>query len=73
METFKADNGGIKEKLAKQDKPNNYNVALGDYLLMYLALSDKAAAIQALDRQTDEFIDDGNSRTYLRAWIYSQD
>ncbi|MDB5181034.1 MAG: Endo,3(4)-beta-glucanase [Candidatus Saccharibacteria bacterium] len=73
METFKADNGGIKEKLAKQDKPNNYNVALGDYLLMYLALSDKAAAIQALDRHTDEFIDDGNSRTYLRAWIYSQD
>jgi len=73
METFKTDDAGIKAKLSKQDKPNNYNVALGDYLLMYLALSDKAAALQALDRQTDEFIDDGNSRTYLRAWIYSQD
>ena len=73
METFKSDGAGIKEKLAKQDKPNNYNVALGDYLLMYLALSDKNAAVQALDRQTDQFIDDGNSRTYLRAWIYAQD
>ena len=73
METFESDGAGIKEKLAKQDKPNNYNVALGDYLLMYLALSDKNAAVQALDRQTDQFIDDGNSRTYLRAWIYAQD
>jgi len=73
METFKSDGAGIKDKLAKQDKPNNYNVALGDYLLMYLALSDKNAAVQALDRQTDQFIDDGNSRTYLRAWIYAQE
>jgi len=73
METFKTDGAGIKDKLAKQDKANNYNVALGDYLLMYLALSDKKAAVAALDRQTDEFIDDGNTRTYLRAWIYTQD
>ena len=73
METFKSDGAGIKEKLSKQDKPNNYNVALGDYLLMYLALSDKNAAVQALDRQTDQFIDDGNSRTYLRSWIYAQE
>jgi endo-1,3(4)-beta-glucanase len=73
MQTFKSDGDGIKGKLAKQDKPNNYNVALGDYLLMYLALSDKNAAVQALDRQTDQFIDDGNSRTYLRAWIYTQE
>jgi len=70
MEVFKSDD--IKGKLAKQDKPNNYNVALGDYLLMYSALSDKNAAVSALDRQTDQFIDDGNSRTYMRAWIYTQ-
>lgn len=73
METFKSDGGAIKEKLSAQDKPNDYNVALGDYLLMYLALSDKKAATEALDRQTDQFIDDGNSRTYLRAWIYAQE
>jgi endo-1,3(4)-beta-glucanase len=73
MQTFKSDGAGIKDKLSKQDKPNNYNVALGDYLLMYLALSDKNAAVQALDRQTDQFIDDGNSRTYMRAWVYAQD
>lgn len=73
METFKTDGAAIKQKLAKQDKPNDYNVALGDYLLMYSALSDKKAAVKALDRQTDTFIDDGNTRTYLRAWIYAQE
>lgn len=73
METFKTDGAAIKQKLAKQDKPNDFNVALGDYLLMYLALSDKKAAVEALDRQTDAFIDDGNTRTYLRAWIYTQE
>jgi endo-1,3(4)-beta-glucanase len=73
MQTFKSDGAAIKEKLAKQDKPNNYNVALGDYLIMYLALTDKQAALTALDRQSDRFIDDGNTRTYLRAWIYTQE
>jgi hypothetical protein len=39
---------------------------------MYLALNDKQASINALKDQKDEFIDDGNSRAYLRAWIYAQ-
>lgn len=69
METVKSDD--IKAKLAAQDKPNDYNVALGDYLIMYLALTDKASAQSALNKQSDEFIDDGNSRTYIQAWIYS--
>ncbi len=72
METFASDGDEIKVKLSQQTKPNNYNVALGDYSLMYLALSDKDAATKALEAQTDEFIDDGNSRTYLRAWIYTR-
>jgi endoglucanase Acf2 len=70
MQAFKSDD--INAKLAAQDKPNNYNVALGDYLLMYSALSNKSAAFTALDKQTNQFIDDGNSRTYIRAWIYAQ-
>lgn len=43
-----------------------------NYLLMYLALVDKNEALTLLSSQRDEFIDDGNSRTYLRAWIYAQ-
>jgi len=72
MELFKEDGDAILTKLAAQDQPGNYNVALGDYLLMYLALYDKAAALEELSQQTNAFIDDGNSRTYLRAWIYCQ-
>lgn len=72
MQTFASDGDAITKKLAAQGKPGDYNVALGDYLIMYLALRDPKAAEDALNRQTDEFIDDGNSRAYLRAWIYSQ-
>lgn len=72
MEVFSKDGSAITNKLAAQDTPSNYNVALGDYLIMYLALEDKQAALEALDSQKDEYIDDGNSRAYLRAWIYAQ-
>jgi endo-1,3(4)-beta-glucanase len=50
---------------------NNYNVSLGDYILMYVALSQPQKAAELLSKQKDGFIDDGNSRTYLDAWIYS--
>lgn len=73
MDVFALDGDAITTKLAAQDKPDEYNVALGDYLIMYLALKDKPAAIDALNRQKDEFIDDGNSRTYIRAWVASRD
>lgn len=72
MKNFSSDGSAISSKLAAQDKPYDFNVTLGDYLLMYLALTDRTAAIDALAKQRDEFIDDGNSRAYIRAWIYSQ-
>ena len=50
---------------------DNYNVALGDYILMYKALSDPQKAAQLLEKQNERFIDDGNSRAYLTAWVYS--
>jgi endo-1,3(4)-beta-glucanase len=50
---------------------DNYNVALGDYVLMYLALSQPQKAAELLPKQQDAFIDDGNSRTYMYAWVYS--
>jgi endo-1,3(4)-beta-glucanase len=49
---------------------DNYNVPLGDYILMYLALRDPAKASILSAKQTT--IDDGNSKTYLQAWIFSQ-
>jgi endoglucanase Acf2 len=50
---------------------NNYNVTLGDYDLMYVALADPAKALGLLGSQKDSFIDDGNSRAYLEAWVYT--
>jgi hypothetical protein len=51
---------------------DNYNVALGDYILMYDSIYNPTHAAQLLPKQQDSFIDDGNSRTYLSAFIYSQ-
>ena len=50
---------------------DNYNVALGDYILMYTALSQPKKAAELVSKQEDGFIDNGNSRTYLDAWVYS--
>lgn len=51
---------------------NDFNVPLGDYILMYTSLYDKERALKYVDAQQDAFIDDGNSRTYLDAFVYSQ-
>jgi endo-1,3(4)-beta-glucanase len=51
---------------------DNYNVPLGDYVLMYSAISQPGRARQLASQQQAAFIDDGNSRTYLDAWIFSQ-
>ncbi len=42
-----------------------------DYLLMYQALSDPKAALAALPTVDATKIDDGNSMSYLYAWVYS--
>jgi endo-1,3(4)-beta-glucanase len=52
--------------------PNGYDVVFGDFLLMYRALEGPAAAASALQATTalnEDRIDDGNSRSYLLAWI----
>jgi endo-1,3(4)-beta-glucanase len=51
---------------------DNYNVPLGDYILMYLSLSQPKKAEQLLSKQQESFIDDGNSSSYLSAWIFAQ-
>ncbi|TFD29004.1 glycosyl hydrolase [Cryobacterium cryoconiti] len=52
--------------------PDGYDVLFGDYLLMYSVLAGPESAAAALDLAIalpDERIDDGNSRSYLLAWI----
>lgn len=61
-----------KQVIDRSITNDNFNVALGDYILMYLSLYDKPRALSLVDKQQDAFIDDGNSRTYLDAFIYSQ-
>lgn len=49
-----------------------YDQKFGDYLLMYSALAGDEQRKNALDKArglSDEFIDDGNSRSYLLAWL----
>ena len=49
-----------------------YDQKFGDYLLMYAALAGDDQRKTALDEArtlADEWIDDGNSRSYLLAWL----
>lgn len=66
-----ANDVGIADRISHSIQNDNYNVSLGDYVLMYSALSDPTKAQALVLKQQDKFIDDGNSRTYLQAWIYS--
>jgi endoglucanase Acf2 len=71
MTVFTQDEAKIAKQVNVAIKDNNFNVTLGDYVLMYSALGNPERASQALSQQQSKFIDDGNSRTYLNAWVYS--
>jgi endoglucanase Acf2 len=72
MVTLRSDSTTIDQQLDAAIKDDNYNVPLGDYNLMYLGLRDPKKAISLAGAQKDTFIDDGNSRTYLNAWLFAQ-
>ena len=52
--------------------PNGFDVTFGDYLLMYLALADKQKALAQARALPSSRIDDGNSRSYMLAWILTR-
>lgn len=55
--------------------PDGYDVMFGDFLLMYAALQGGDEAREALElarELPDERIDDGNTRSYLEAFILAQ-
>ncbi|CAN5426153.1 hypothetical protein BH10ACT6_BH10ACT6_09260 [soil metagenome] len=65
------DSDRISENVAEAT-PTGFGLQFGDYLLMYSALKGGANAAKALDAARSlprQFIDDGNSRSYLLAWI----
>jgi hypothetical protein len=54
--------------------PDGYDVMFGDFLLMYSALAgpeEAAAALETARALPDERIDDGNTRSYMLAWLMS--
>lgn len=72
MQVFGQDKTRISTQVNAAIEDNNFNVALGDYVIMYAALNDPDRALKASEQQQDKFVDDGNSRTYMNAWIFSQ-
>jgi hypothetical protein len=63
------------EKNLAQGAPNGYDVTLGDYLIMYSAMAgdaQKAKALKDAKALPDNRIDDGDSRSYLLAWIMTR-
>jgi endoglucanase Acf2 len=72
---YLAGNPARIEKNVSQGAPSGYEVPLGDYVLMYSAQAgaDQAAKALAVAKSLpDKFIDDGNSRSYLLAWIMTR-
>ncbi|MDB5187114.1 MAG: Endo,3(4)-beta-glucanase [Candidatus Saccharibacteria bacterium] len=72
MTELSRDSEKISEVVDKSIANNNFNVPLGDYILMYLSLQEPERALDNAVKQQDEYIDDGSSRTYLNAFIFSQ-
>lgn len=71
---FASDPGRIRASLAEA-APSGFDVLFGDYLLMYSALQGPAEAASALEQSAslnEDRIDDGDSRSYLLAWIMSR-
>ena len=70
--------GGDAKRIARsvtEATAGDYGKPFGDYLLMYSALGggDQAnAAVTAARDLPAKFIDDGNSRSYLLAWIMTR-
>ncbi|QGF23859.1 glycosyl hydrolase [Raineyella fluvialis] len=70
-----ADPRRIMDNLAEATATKGYQQQYGDYLLMYRSLAGRAeqqSALAAARRLPAQFIDDGDSRTYLLAFIMSR-
>jgi hypothetical protein len=53
----------------------NFDKKFGDYIAMYAALAgpqDREKAVKAAESLSDANLDDGISRSYLLAWLFSR-
>ncbi|MCL6423130.1 1,3-beta-glucanase [Brachybacterium sp. JHP9] len=65
----------VDTNIGEATAAGGYNQTYGDWLLMYSALGgeeQKAAALQQAQTLSDEWIDDGNTRSYMYAYIMSR-
>jgi endo-1,3(4)-beta-glucanase len=70
-EYLAADPKRIRANLSEA-APKGFDVLFGDYLLMYSAMAgpeDATSALDAAGSLNEDRIDDGNSRSYLLAWL----
>jgi endoglucanase Acf2 len=69
------DPGRIRAQVAEATAGAGYGQAFGDYLLMYAGLAgrqDAQAAVKEASALDPKWVDDGNSRSYLLAWLMSR-
>ena len=54
--------------------PGGFDVQYGDWLLMYAGLgtADNAELVSAAKSMPEELLDDGNSRSYMLAWLMTR-
>ncbi|HYO20684.1 MAG TPA: hypothetical protein VES02_18670, partial [Dermatophilaceae bacterium] len=52
--------------------PDGFQTLFGDYLIMYLALADPQAALDAGRPLPADDLDDGLTKSYLMAWLHTQ-
>ncbi len=64
----------IRANVAEATSGGKFDQKFGDYLLMYDALAgddERKTALATAEKLDDKWIDDGNSRSYLYAWLMS--
>jgi len=69
---LKQSSSQIKNFLSSvQPSSEDFHGQFGDYLVMYEALVDPSSASKKAEQLLPTDIDDGNSRSYIKAWIYN--
>ena len=64
----------IDANVAEATGGGRFDQKFGDYLLMYSALAgedQRKAALATAEKLDAKWIDDGNSRSYMLAWLMS--